>query len=828
MLVHLSAVCLSMMCRLVFWKRGLRSKVRLAVWMRSRGRHLTGCVVMLLLTSGTFSGQFEHSAQAHEGDGSHPHVHVANAGGAAGAGKATGAGKTTGAGETTSGDSADANELAAANSFMTTRPSAVVLPPPKSGDDVFHFVVFGDRTGGVPAGLKVLEQAVADTNLLDPDLVMTVGDLIQGYSDSPPWMRQMHEYKAIVNRLNMKWYPVAGNHDIYWRGETAAPPGHHESNYEKHFGPLWYSFRHKNAGFVVLYSDEGDPVTNLKDYRVGALQNMSPEQLAFLDKALADLSDADHVFVFLHHPRWIGGGYTGSNWPVVERKLVDAGNVSAVFAGHIHHMRYDGPTHAEKAALDKTAQDDEHQDAPEINTVKVIGESSDASRPVRRNEPVHRNDIEYYTLGATGAGIAMDVPDAGYLHHFNMVTVRQDRITVAALPVGSVIDPQQFTPEFLAEVDQARKLRVVQTSPALLVNADGSCEGVVTLSLQNPTAFPVDVTLSQAPASYSAHWIMTLDHQHFEIPAGGNRDVAFRIWRDVSVRDVSTPGVSVPNGFEPGSDDESMGAETLLNVPAVSLVVEAKTSSVRVRLPEAIQPIELALGQVPADYFNVSRDRCLHVDGDDSAVRVESDAIELPDGPMTLEAWVRPQSLPGYRAIAAKTESSEFAIFSDEGVPEFSIHLGGRYVVAKAIHPMKAGRWTHLAGVYDGESVSLFVDGERVANQSARTKSSEKTTQSLSQRHNRLPFFIGADPNPRGNPTRSFHGWIDEVRLSSAAVYGQAFAPPLRHVPGEETVFLYHFDRSVGPFVLDHSNHAATGWMGPSSELADVSGKPTQ
>ena len=308
------------------------------------------------------------------------------------------------------------------DSFMTTRDSPVVLPPPEMGDDAFHFVVFGDRTGGVPAGLKVLEQAVADTNLLDPDLVMTVGDLIQGYSDAPPWLAQMREYKTIVDRLNMEWYPVAGNHDIYWRGQTRAPAGHHEANYEKHFGPLWYSFRHKNAGFVVLYSDEGDKQTNLKAFDVGALQNMSEEQLAFLDKALADLRDADHVFVFLHHPRWIGGGYRGCNWPVVEKKLIDAGNVSAVFAGHIHHPRYD--------KADRKS-DSEQND---------LGQDKSSST---------QGGIEYYTLGATGAHIQADIPDAGYLHHFNMVTVRKDRITVAALPVGSVIDPKQFTPEFL-------------------------------------------------------------------------------------------------------------------------------------------------------------------------------------------------------------------------------------------------------------------------------------------------------------------------------------------------------------------------------------------
>src|SRR5690606_33810804 len=94
---------------------------------------------------------------------------------------------------------------------FTTRPAPKqeLVPLPK-GDDVFHFVIFGDRTGGPAEGIRVLEQAVADTNLLDPDLVMTVGDLINGYNERLQWMEQMEEYRGAMSRLDMPWFPVAG------------------------------------------------------------------------------------------------------------------------------------------------------------------------------------------------------------------------------------------------------------------------------------------------------------------------------------------------------------------------------------------------------------------------------------------------------------------------------------------------------------------------------------------------------------------------------------------------------------------------------------------
>ena len=76
------------------------------------------------------------------------------------------------------------------NRFTTTRETALAVPVAKQ-EEAFQFLIYGDRTGGVPEGLSILEQAVTDTNLLDPDFVMTVGDLIQGYNETPEWIEQM-------------------------------------------------------------------------------------------------------------------------------------------------------------------------------------------------------------------------------------------------------------------------------------------------------------------------------------------------------------------------------------------------------------------------------------------------------------------------------------------------------------------------------------------------------------------------------------------------------------------------------------------------------------
>src|SRR5580692_1064901 len=46
--------------------------------------------------------------------------------------------------------------------------------------DTFHFVVVSDRTGGHRA--RIFSQAVQQINLLQPAFVVSVGDLIEGYT----------------------------------------------------------------------------------------------------------------------------------------------------------------------------------------------------------------------------------------------------------------------------------------------------------------------------------------------------------------------------------------------------------------------------------------------------------------------------------------------------------------------------------------------------------------------------------------------------------------------------------------------------------------------
>ena len=105
---------------------------------------------------------------------------------------------------------------------------------------------------------------------------------------------------------------------------------------------------------------------------------------------------------------------------------------------------------------------------------------------------------------------------------------------------------------------------------------------------------------------------------------------------------------------------------------------------------------------------------------------------------------------------------------------------------------MTPGSWHHVAGLFDGEEVRLYLDGDLVGRAPATG----------SRTPNQLPLIVGGDVLQDGRATSTLDGAIDEVRLSRGARYPTAgFQPLRRHVPDDATVLLLQMDGALGPFL---------------------------
>jgi len=171
----------------------------------------------------------------------------------------------------------------------------------------FQFAILPDRTGRVRPG--IFESAIAKINLLQPDFVITVGDLIEGYEkDANGVETEWNFIESYIDRLNMRFYYVPGNHDINNDLTRKA--------WLKRFGQTYYHFIYKDVLFLCL--DGSEPILD--------------EHITYFDNVLKKNTDARWTFVFIHKPRW--SRPDPNDWNKFEALLADRNYT--VFAGHIH------------------------------------------------------------------------------------------------------------------------------------------------------------------------------------------------------------------------------------------------------------------------------------------------------------------------------------------------------------------------------------------------------------------------------------------------------------------------------------------------------------
>lgn len=191
-----------------------------------------------------------------------------------------------------------------------------------AGTDVqkFDFVVLGDRRGADDTEWPVFDRAIQEINLLDPDFVIMVGDMVQGgTAKESEFAAQWKDFWTHADALKPPLLMLPGNHDVsnpemlkYWK---------------QHVGRTYYSFDYRGCHFLVL---------NTQECRIENDGALGSEQAAFALGDLAKHADARHTFVLMHMPLWANGQ---PEWAKIEEAL--GARPYTVFAGHWHYLAYE-------------------------------------------------------------------------------------------------------------------------------------------------------------------------------------------------------------------------------------------------------------------------------------------------------------------------------------------------------------------------------------------------------------------------------------------------------------------------------------------------------
>ncbi len=220
--------------------------------------------------------------------------------------------------------------------------------PFDAAPDKFSFAVFSDLTGGEREG--VFELAVAQLNLLRPEFILSVGDLVEGSDERAELDAQWDSFFERANDARAPVYLVGGNHDLL--GVT------HRAGWEERLGRRYYHFVYKDVLFLALDTDDFDAAalqeqTDMRReaYEVAANEgwaafgktpyatqaasaagNLTEAQSAYMLEAIADNPDVRHTFILAHKAPWLREDLEA--FSAIEDALAD--RPYTVFHGHKH------------------------------------------------------------------------------------------------------------------------------------------------------------------------------------------------------------------------------------------------------------------------------------------------------------------------------------------------------------------------------------------------------------------------------------------------------------------------------------------------------------
>ena len=168
----------------------------------------------------------------------------------------------------------------------------------------------------------------------------------------------------------------------------------------------------------------------------------------------------------------------------------------------------------------------------------------------------------------------------------------------------------------------------------------------------------------------------------------------------------------------------------------------------------------------------------LLLDGTNDYVESTSD-VDLSSGDFTIDLWIRPNSVTGYKGIWQSGTSTTEQSYLLGSTVYWTVNPST--IISSSV-TVNANEWTMLSYERQGNTHRIYKNG---------TLADTATT---ANKQDSGPFSIGE------NGFGDFNGYIDEFRLSDTARYGgSSFTEPTgAFVPDSNTTFLLHMDGANG------------------------------
>lgn len=358
-----------------------------------------------------------------------------------------------------------------------------------------------------------------------------------------------------------------------------------------------------------------------------------------------------------------------------------------------------------------------------------------------------------------------------------------------------------------------RSFAITTSTPSLKL--DGSGKGEVTFTVSNALGRPVRGRASIEPEGGTrAEWLTLVGE--------AERDFAPDGTHQYSVRVAVPPGTpEAPYAFHLSQVNVANPDEEFAVGPSVGFQVARPLVPARkkafpwwaVALGAGVCLIVLIAVLVGRHHRNAgiggsgSADPhvSLRFNGAGSYVDIGNPRTLDFSGLITIEAWIRPEALDGFRNIVARgytlSPPGELLLRINNGSYQFGAWNGTDFSTSVPVPPSDVGTWVHLAGVYDGSQWRLYRNGEQVAS----------TPSNTGVFHIEAPWAIGA----RGGGTeRFFLGDIRDVSIWDIARTQEEIRKDMKQVPRKDTPGLMSYwplSEGQGVIVRDltpNQNHA--------------------